>query len=408
VNKSGTMKRVSAAALCLLLLVCGADALSAQSGRRKTVRSTEKTSDSATSTPHADASAAGSEADAQSGAQGETVEGDVVRVETTLVTVPVSVRDRDGRYAPDLRREDFHIFEEGVEQRIAYFATVDQPFTVALVLDTSGSTDLRLDDMQEAAIAFVSRLKPQDRVLVIAFDDRLDVLAEPTSDRAALTKAIRRARSGGGTRLYDAVEFVINKRLKNIDGRKAVVLFTDGVDTSSRRATYESTVRQAEESDALIYPVSYAALGAGLRGITPPTFPTPGGRGGVRIGSPFPRTGGGGVSRAEYERGNAYLHELARKTGGRLYRGDSLSNIAQAFEWVAEELRRQYSLGYYPKSAAQEGQRRQIKVRVDRPNLVVLSRDSYIYSRKKADAKEAGGQQLTETEAQTKHLVGIR
>ncbi|HEX6623700.1 MAG TPA: VWA domain-containing protein, partial [Pyrinomonadaceae bacterium] len=199
------MNRVSAAALCLLLFACGAVTLSAQSGRRKTVQSTERTSDSATSTPTADASGAGREADAQSGAQGETVEGDVVRVETTLVTVPVSVRDRDGRYAPDLRREDFHIFEEGIEQRIAYFATVDQPFTVALVLDTSGSTDLRLDDMQEAAIAFVARLKPQDRVLVIAFDDRFDVLAEPTSDRAALTKAIRRARSGGGTRLYDAV-----------------------------------------------------------------------------------------------------------------------------------------------------------------------------------------------------------
>lgn len=377
------MKQLFVTALCLFLSLGGAVASSAQSGRKRPAQVVGSGADKTTGTPAPDA-------DAQSGPQIEEEVDEVVRVDSTLVTVPVSVRDRNGRYAPDLSREDFHIFEEGVEQRIAYFATVDQPFTVALVLDTSGSTDLRLEDMQAAAIAFVSRLKPEDRVLVIAFDDSIDVLAEPTNDREKLAKAIRRAHSGGGTRLYDAVEFVINKRLKNITGRKAVVLFTDGVDTTSRRATYQSTVRQAEELDALIYPVSYAALGARVPGMTPPTFPSPGGGGGVIFGSPGGRRG---ASSAEYAVGEAYLNELARNTGGRFYRGDSLSNIAQGFEWIAEELRRQYSLGYYPKAAAQEGQRRRIKVNVNRPGLVVLSRDSYIYSRKKPDAKETGQQQ---------------
>jgi VWFA-related protein len=401
------MKKFLAATLSLLIVASGAVAPRAQSGRNRPAQTVDKSGDAGAKPSDADAGSADPSVVRSGDAQAETVEGDVVRVDTTLVTVPVSVRDRDGRYAPDLRREDFKLFEDGQEQRIAYFATVDQPFTVALVLDTSSSTDLRLEDMQRAAVAFVGQLKPQDRVMVVAFDDKVKVYAEPTSDRAELTKAIRRAKSGGSTRLYDAVDFVIKKRFQQIAGRKAVVLFTDGVDTASMKATYEGTVRLVEEQDALFYPVSYAEFGAGLRGIGPPTFPN-GRGGGVIINGPFPGIGGsGGPSRVEVERGNAYLHELADRTGGRFYRGDSLSSISQAFEWVAEELRRQYSLGYYPIRAGQEGQRRRIKVSVNRANLVVLSRDSYIYTQKKAAEKESDGRKPTQPDSQ-KNLIGGR
>jgi VWFA-related protein len=344
--------------------------------------------------------------------KGETVEGDVLRIDTTLVTVPFSVKDRNGRYIPDLRRDDFRVFEEGVEQKITYFATVDQPFTVVLVIDTSNSTNFRLEDIQDAAISFVNQLRPEDRVMVISFDDQINVLSDPTNDFDKLTKAIRRTRTGGGTRLYDTVDQVINKHLKRITGRKAVVLFTDGVDTTSRRATYESTVRQAEELDALIYPVSYDTRdGLGSIG-GPQQIPLPGGRGGIIIGTPFPRmpgpTGGGrggGTTQGEYRRASAYLSELAQKTGGRVYNGNSQVGLSQAFAWVAEELRRQYSLGYYPSPRGQEGQRRQIKVRVNQPSLVVSARDSYIYSQKKTDAtgtKEP--QQPTKSDSQGRQL----
>ena len=134
---------------------------------------------------------------------------------------------------PNLTRRDFHVFENGVEQRIAYFATVDQPFTVVLLIDTSGSTHFKIEDMHSAAISFVNQLKEQDRVMVMSFDDSIRTLCEPTSDRDTLIQAIRRARTGGGTRLYDAVHQVIRQKLKSISGRKAVVLFTDGVDTTS-------------------------------------------------------------------------------------------------------------------------------------------------------------------------------
>lgn len=347
--------------------------------------------------------------------QGEIVEGDVLRVNTALVTVPVSVMDRNGKYIPDLSREDFKIFDEGVEQRVAYFATVDQPFTVALVIDTSGSTDFRLEDIQDAAIAFVNQLKPEDSVMVISFDDQINVLTKPTSDRNEMVRAIRRTRTGGGTRLYDAVDLVIKKHLKQISGRKAMVLFTDGVDTTSTRASYDSSLREAEELDALIYPVAYDTKSNGSWGSGgPQQIPLPGGRGGIILGTPFPRSqrpgtgGGGSTSPADYQRARMYLFELARRTGGRLYNGGSLLGISQAFVQIAEELRRQYSLGYYPKNAGQAGQRRQIKVRVSQPNLVVVARDSYIYSPKNNDAPQADKQQFSKSETQGNHLGQMR
>lgn len=307
--------------------------------------------------------------------EGETVEGDVIRFDTALVTVPVTVLDRNGRYVPLLRRENFKIFENGVEQKIAYFATTDSPFTVVLLIDTSGSTRFRLDDIQNAAINFVDKLKASDSVMVMSFDDRIEVRCQATTDRNTISRAIRRTRTGGGTRLYDAVEDILTKQLKTITGRKAVVLFTDGVDTTSRRASYDSTVRLAEESDAPIYSVDYDTSGTSTLGI-------PGGRGTI-LGLPLPRPGPpSGPGPGDYKRAVRYLHALADTTGGRFYSGDSLFGIAQAFTWIAEELGRQYSIGYYPATAGKEGERRQIKVRTTESDLVVKARDSYIYSAK--------------------------
>jgi VWFA-related protein len=308
-----------------------------------------------------------------------------------------------------LTRQDFQIFEDGIQQRIAYFATVDQPFTVALVLDTSGSTELSLDNMQSAAIAFVGQLNPEDRVTVIAFDDKIKVLTEPTSDREALSRAIRRTRSGGSTRLFDAVDFVIKDALKGASGRKAVVLFTDGVDTASRKGTYESTLRLAEESESLIYPVSYRTFNR--FGTGSPTIRMPGGRGGVILTPPFPGGSipgvGGGPYDPDSRRADTYLQELALRSGGRFYRGDSLTNITQAFEWIADELRRQYSLGFYPKRQGVAGQRRKIKVRVRRPNLIALSRDSYVYSQPSPNKKEPDQKQPLSDDAKRSPLAAI-
>ena len=314
--------------------------------------------------------------------------GDIIRVNTTLVTLPVSVMDRDGRYIPNLQKEDFRIWEDNVEQDVAFFASVDKPFSVVLMLDTSPSTQFRLEEIQDAAISFVNQLRPDDKVMVVSFNEDIRVLSELTTDRSKLQRAIYKARTDSGTSLYDAVDLVINKHLGKIPGRKAIVLFTDGVDTTSDNASYDSTVMDAQELDALIYPVQYNTaydMGSVVQNPMPPVdiFGTIlggifGGGGGMRRGGGMGRPRG--TSRGEYEIGNRYLLDLANSTGGREYRADSLRNMSTAFANVAEELRRQYSIGYYPKRAPQAGQRRMIRVRAKQPNLAVRARDSYIFN----------------------------
>ena len=321
----------------------------------------------------------------------EVEAGDVIKVNTTLITIPVSVMDRDGRYIPNLQKEDFRIWEDGVEQEVAFFQSVDKPFSVVLMLDTSPSTQFRLEDIQDAAMSFVDQLRPDDRVMVVSFNDNIKVLSDFTTDRSKLHKAIQRSRTDDGTRLYDAVDMVINEQLSRVQGRKAIVLFTDGVDTTSKRASFESNITDAQELDALIYPVQYDTS-HDMGGFPPMSGPVDiwgqilggiFGGGGRRSGGG--RHGGGGgypssSGRSEYEVATQYLQELANSTGGRDYQADTLNNMSSAFANVADELRRQYSIGYYPKRPPQVGQRRQIRVRARQPNLAVRARDSYIFN----------------------------
>ncbi|HXI22968.1 MAG TPA: VWA domain-containing protein [Pyrinomonadaceae bacterium] len=319
----------------------------------------------------------------------EVDEDDIVRVDTTLVTVPVSVVDRQGRFIPNLKKENFSLTENGVEQSIAYFEPAEKPFTVALLLDTSASTHFHLSEIRDAAIEFAKQLRPQDRVLVVSFNDEVLLLTEATNDQTLIESAIEvNANTGSSTRLYDAVDLTIRERLNKIKGRKAIVLFTDGVDTSSQQADYLSTLREVEELDALIYPIQYDTtdyLNAMQNAGTVTVVTTQSGIFGTRSSSQtynVPMNNGGaplpGATRADYDRADHYLHSLADKTGGRLYQANDTKQLADAFAKIAEELRRQYTLGYYPKNAnATDGDRRQIRVKVNQPNVAVKARDSY-------------------------------
>jgi VWFA-related protein len=290
---------------------------------------------------------------------------EILSVETNLITIPVSVFDRNGLYIPNLRQSDFKIFEDGKEQEIAYFGTTDKPFTVILLIDTSPSTDYKIDEIRQAAIAFVDQLKSVDKVMVIEFDANVHVLTEVTGDRSRIYKAIGKADFGYGTSLYDAVDFSLRKRLSNIEGRKAIVLFTDGVDTTSSKAGYDSTLGLAEEADALVFPIYYNTFANNRIGGA--TFP------GGRILNPI------GTRPQDYALGKKYLNDLADYTGGRVFRPEATpGGLTAAFEGIAEELRRQYNIGYIPTDTGTPGQRKQIKVRVNRPNLVLRSRDSYV------------------------------
>ncbi len=307
----------------------------------------------------------------------------IISVDTELVTVPVKIYDKKNRLVSGLTKENFQIFEDNVPQEVAYFSNEDQPFTVALVLDMSYSAKFKIAEIQSAAIGFIAQLRENDKVMVVSFDEQVHLLCNPTTDRRVIYSAIKNTRINSGTSLYDAVDLVINERFRKTSGRKAIVLFTDGVDTTSRRAHALNNLSDALELDALIYPIQYDTFADVQQMknksviIEPPTrgtpFPT------VTTGTPTSQ----GTTAEDYRKAEEYLSEMAARTGGRVYNAVSAANLAGAYSRIAAELREFYSLGYYPKAESQTGKRRRIKVRVDRQDLVVRARTDYVVKKKK-------------------------
>jgi Ca-activated chloride channel homolog len=315
-----------------------------------------------------------------------------IKMDTSLVTIPVSVIDRDGKFVPFLKKRDFRIYEDGVEQDIESLTSIETPFHVVLVLDTSNSTLFKFDDIQDAAFAFVQQLRQDDKVMVVSFDSKVRFHCDFTSDYDELRRAIDETRTGGSTKLYEAVDKVVD-RLGQIEGRKAVVLFTDGVDTASRRANFQNTIDKVEESGALVYPIKYDTeddqQSVSNPSNSPWPWPTPHPPNRRKwpfsqfVSPMFPQwpgrapSGGAGTSSGEYRRAARYLQELATRSGGRLYEADTLYNLSQAFSNIAEELRHQYSLSYYPTNAKKDGTHRRIKVRIEKPEMIVRAREGY-------------------------------
>ena len=190
------------------------------------------------------------------GEMGE-VDGPEIVVDTKLVTIPVRVIDRKGRFIGGLKKENFKVFEDNAEQEVALFSSDAQAFTVALVLDMSYSAKFKAEEIQNAAIEFIDQLRPEDKIIVISFDEEVHIHCEPTSDRKEIYRAIRQTKVSTRTSLYEAVDMTINDRLRKIEGRKAMVLFTDGVDTTSRRKHDRDNLDDAMEIDTIIYPIRY-------------------------------------------------------------------------------------------------------------------------------------------------------
>jgi VWFA-related protein len=286
---------------------------------------------------------------AASGQNGEDVgEGEVLRISANLVSVPVTVINRQGQYVVDLHQQDFRVFEDGKEQTIVHFSNVDQPFSVVLLIDTSGSTAPFLDQIKGAAKAFADQLRPADTVRPVYFHGEIKSLTtEGVNDHKLFDAAIDRIESGPtnmGTRLYDAVAFGL-RALKPVATRRAVILLSDGENTWGKN-TMKSTLREAEESEVVVYTVQYGDLKP-LR---------------------------------HQESPQIYLQQLAEKTGGRYFKGGDMNGIKQSFVEVAKELRRQYVVGYEPNEPERVGVRK-IRVKVSRKHVAVRARASYTYTR---------------------------
>src|SRR5262245_35335684 len=294
-----------------------------------------------------------------------------LKLNTALVNVPVIVTDRVGKYIPNLTSNYFEIFEENVKQNIDAFSSIEVPFNVVLLIDTSNSTFFKLEEIQQSALAFIGLLREQDRVMVVSFDTQVYIDSEFTSDRKKLRKAVLETRSGGTTRLYDAIDLVLTERLADISGRKAIVLFSDGVDTGSLLATARSSIDLVEESDVLVYIIQYDTredMREKIQGV---------GRGQHGAGQVLTGTPIRGATEEEYRGTNRYLKGIADHSGGRLFKVEMLGDVTQAFQLIADELRHQYMLSYYPLNDKRDGNYRRIRVVVNQPNTAVRARKGY-------------------------------
>jgi VWFA-related protein len=295
--------------------------------------------------------------DKQPQSQGQTP---TIKAEVTLVNLFATVRDKNKRIVTDLKKEDFKVFEDNHEETISFFSKeMNLPITLGLLLDTSGSEQYMLGSIQDAGARFLHRvLKKGDEAMVMSFDSDVDLLADFTDDRGILDRAINKARinmpGGGyiagnpgpvggqdmvGTALYDAIYLACSEKLNGEAGRKAIVIVTDAEDEGSR-VKLEEAIEVAQKTDTVIHILLVADRHFG------------GGRPDV-------------------------AHKLAEETGGRMIVVNSEKKFEEAFDQISEELRSQYTLGYYPSNNAKDGKFRKIHVDVSDKDYKVLTRKGY-------------------------------
>ena len=283
----------------------------------------------------------------------------VIKSQVGLVNLFATVRDKNKRIVPTLKQEDFRVSEDNQDQKIAFFSReVALPITLALLLDTSGSEQDMLSAIQDAGSRFIARvIRKGDEALVMSFDSNVDLLSDFTDEHGQLERAIRKSRinvpdqgtiAGNpgpigsrqitGTALYDAIYLACGEKLASEAGRKAVVIVTDAEDTGSK-VRLEEAIEAAQRTDTVIHILLVVD----------------------------PRYGGNpGVA-----------HKLAEETGGRMISVRSEKKLAEAFDEISEELRSQYTLGYYPTNSAQDGKFRKVKVETTEHDLKVLARKGY-------------------------------
>jgi VWFA-related protein len=282
-----------------------------------------------------------------------------LQVATTVVNVFATVRDRHNAIVTDLTKDDFKIYEDGVEQKVSYFAKeVDMPITLGLLMDTSYSMHNTLSAEKDAASRFVREvMRKRDEAMVIDFDTDVNLLADFTEDPSTLDRAIHRAEinvnaagiggtggtvssRGGGTNLYDAIYLACHDELASEAGRKAVIILSDAEDTGSK-LSLEDAVESAQRADAVIH---------------------------VILIIDYRETEGYGPGVAA---------KMTSETGGRVINVRNENGLEKAFDEISEELRSQYVLGYYPSNPKHDGTFRKIKVEVHRDDVKILARKGY-------------------------------
>ncbi len=269
---------------------------------------------------------------------------DPIRVEVDAVNILVTVNDKDtGTFVTNLGPRDFSIYENGVLQQISNFSQqTNLPLTIALCVDSSSSVKLKLEFEKEAATDFLfAVMRPTDRALLVEFDTGVTLLHDFTSNPNDLLREIDSLRAGGGTSLYDAVYLVTEQKMLEEEGRKTIVLLSDGSDLTSKRG-FEETLQMAYKSEAAIYAISTTRFGAEI----------------------------------DHE-GDKLLKRLTESTGGTVFFPHSSNQLGPAFETINKELRSQYNVAYVPKNKKKDGKFRKLEVKVRRNDIRVRHRKGY-------------------------------
>lgn len=311
-------------------------------------------------------------------AQSQQEQDDTVVVNSNLVILNVGVADRKGQPVTDLSPRDFNVYEDGVKQSIVSFEPAASPFSLVLLLDMSGSTLNFRKTLQQSALRFIDSLGPDDRVEVVAFNDKVQTLQHFTDDRKKIAFAINRAEGRGQTYLYKALDYSLQQLAHEGKRRKAIVVLTDGLDTEMSNLDRQTTsgAKTNDEAVASVKPDSASALrsvldAADRQGVT--IYPLA-----LRSSDPkylLPLTP---QQAAIYTAARARMQSLADRTGGRLHEINRLEDLGRLYAEVAADMRTLYSIAYQSSNArTHDGKWRSINIEVTRADAIARSRPGY-------------------------------
>jgi Ca-activated chloride channel family protein len=308
----------------------------------------------------------------------EIGDDEVLTVTTSEVLLPVTVRDSEGRLVTNLARDNFRVWEDGREQPLSDLRLRRVPVDVLLMIDSSSSVANNLEDFRRAVEEFAARLAEDDRVALLKFDDRVELLQDWTASRVQLRRALRRITAGTFTHFNDALYLSARELFKDSHRRHAVVVLSDGIDNGSVNASAQVALRALLEAGASVYCISNTEITRAEKRAeldklldAPPSA--------VKFNQLRIDDLGEGLRVLDASERN--LDALTAATGGRLYKPAAFSGLDRVYAEVAEELRSQYALYYTPLDKAHDGRFRRVQVRLTAPALRVSSRVGYFAPR---------------------------
>lgn len=313
-----------------------------------------------------------------------------VELRSDLVSFTVTVSLPGGEPLTTLKPENFTVYENNERQAITHFAAVDAPVDIVLMVDDSGSMRDQLNLVKRAAGQFVDQMRSQDRAAVVAFGRQVELLADPTQGRATLKDAIDRIPKGSGTAFYDALYLVANEVLQGAAPRKAIIVLSDGVDSSSYY-DYEQASQALERAGVTAYFIEVNTLEDMIRGLRREEFTLSASQlekyrrafrpddPPVRYRNPlfFTSEESVEIARGLYQLAREELRRLAERTGGKVFPLSTFSQLKAIYEQIGAELGVLYSIGYYPTNAKHDGTWRSLRVEVNIPGAKAHARSGY-------------------------------